>query len=50
LSSDNPTLFWANYLECQNQLLEVFGELFINTRIVDQALWVYGHLFEIVET
>ena len=46
----NPTLFWDNYLEYQNQLLEVFGERFRNTRIVDQALWAYGHIFEIVET
>ena len=37
---------YCNYKECINT---VFGDKWKNSRVVDQALWTYGHMFNFVK-
>ena len=42
-------MFWKSYLIYIEKLVSVFGTTYKENRTVDQALWAYGHLFDIVE-
>lgn len=43
-SLDGQTVY-DDYINYKESLTDVFGEIWMKNRAVDQALWTYGHLF-----